>query len=104
MLREIFGKIESAEFGVHPEYPRLMGLMIVLKYGEKGFVKDNRRMCHKTSRMPDALQGEMDNMMNEVLTLLKEANVNNVSDLKGTPVEIVFYDDRYMGFKIRKIS
>jgi len=95
------GKIESVEFGRHPDRPFLFGLQLTFKMegaGVQGFYTVNLSEDCKWEIADRSLT--IVEMVEFVDSTLENAKVNHVSELKNIPVEITFNGNCFKSFRI----
>ena len=101
---KILGKIDSAEFGRIRDYPFLMGLILNFKFKDGG-VGDGGRYTVNMGKeckweTPSERRILIEERMDFIYNLLNEAKCNNVSQLKGKPVEVTLIDNCFHDFRI----
>lgn len=95
------GKITRAEFGTIYDMPFLMGLQLTFYFDGNGVSSGSRYCTNISKKMSDEdRQFEITKSLDRVHKILKEANVNYVSELVGTPVEIELDSNVFKGFRI----
>jgi len=95
------GKIESVKFGRNPDRPFLFGLQLTFKMEGAGVQN------HYTVNLSENCKWETADrsltiveMVEFVDSLLENAKVNYVSELKNVPVEITFNGNCFKSFRI----
>lgn len=104
MVEKILGKIVDAQFGFYPDRPFLMGLQLEFKF-KCGGVGDGARY---TVNISDDCKWEFEedrhkaflHMIKHLEKVLKNANVNYVSELINKPVEVILDGNCFKDFRI----
>ncbi len=101
VARKELGKIQSVSFGRHEDRPFLFGLHLVFKIEGGGVAHDLIVNLSENCKWETADRNEtIVGMVEFVNQLLKEAQVNYVSELKNIPVEITFNGNCFESFRI----
>lgn len=101
---KILGKIESAEFGQIPDRPFLFGLHLRFHLGDGGGICDGGRYTINISPECRWESAERDaaivKMVEKVNSILEDAKVHRVSELKNKPVEVTIEGNCFRDFRI----
>jgi hypothetical protein len=97
-MEKRLGRIESVKFGLGGYQGAMLGLHVTLSSRSGWGVNDSRAnwdaeqiSCTEHSKWSESdRDGWYAEIMRYVSTLLKEAKVNSVDELKGTPIEATF--------------
>ena len=105
MTGKVLGKISNAEYGLIHDRPFLMGLKLEFKMGDYGTVGDGGKYTVNMSDECRAWErGERAKTIEEktdyIYKLLNDAKVNNVSQLKNIPVEVILENNCFKDFRI----
>ncbi len=105
MEQKYLGKIVKAEFGTHRDRPFLMGLQLEFRFnGNSGVSCGGRHLININNECKWDSEEEKNiafqRVLKELAFVLKEAKVNNVSELVGKPIEITIEDQMYKTFRI----
>lgn len=104
MIEKCLGKITSAEFGMVKDHPYLVGLQ--LRFSMNGSsVEDGGKYTENLSsacKWPEPIDRviAITQMVETVNTILRDARVNYVSELVGTPVEVTLDGHCFKDFRI----
>jgi len=88
MTEKVLGKIEQVEFGIIHDRPNLFGLTLCLGTSSSGVVESIVVNMNQAKYANDFT--EVVEVMEEIYTLLKDAEVLNINELVGIPVEMTF--------------
>lgn len=101
---KILGEIASAEFGMVPDHPFLMGLQLSFKLGDGSGVGCGEVYTENISpacRFNNKSRAEcIADIMDKTATILKQAGVNHVSELVNKPVEVTLDGNLFKDFRI----
>lgn len=100
MIKTCLGKITEAEFGLVRDYPFMMGLKLEFKFEEGSYVGDGWIYTVNMNPGSDDRKTELEKRADGLYQLLKIAKCQNVSDLKGKPVELTLDDDTFKSMRI----
>ena len=104
MIRTYLGKITSAEFGLVRDYPFMMGLKLQFKFEEpfkeSGYVGDGWIYTVNMNPGSDDRKTELEKRADGLYQLLKIAKCQNVSELKGKPVELTLDGNTFKSMRI----
>ena len=90
----LLGKIIKAKYGIDPDYPNLIGLQLEFKL-DGCVVKDGYKY------MSDFNDDRTFIYKNEIIqNILRDANVKNISELVGKPVQVTLVDNLFDSFRI----
>ena len=104
MTGKILGKINFAEYGTVRDYPFLIGLQLGFKLGDGTGVMDGGSNTINISK--ECKWGEAEReaaitvSVEKVYEILKDANVNYVSELINKPVEVTIDKNCFKDFRI----
>lgn len=104
MTGKILGKITSAEYGMHRDYPFLFGLQLHFSLGDGtsigcgGKYTINIGKAYKWTT--EKRQLGITESVDEVHKILEDAKVNFVSELIGKPVEVEIEKNIFKSFRI----
>lgn len=98
------GKITNVRFGFIPDYPFLFGIDFDFFFGDGTgigsggkYTLNISKECKWTSQeRKDAIEEAVD----FIVKILRDAKVTNVYDLKGKPVEVTIQDNTFINFRI----
>ena len=102
---KILGKIESVEFGFVRDYPFLFGLQLTFSLGDGTGVGTGARYTVNISDTckwdtPDEREKTIMELIDEIASIMKDAKVNNISELKNKPVEVTIEGNMFARFRI----
>lgn len=103
-MEKILGKISYAEFGTIRDYPFLMGLELffdladgtAIGSGAKYMVNISPECRWESQERSEAIT----KMVDHLYGVLKDAKVNNVSELINKPVEVTIDKNTFKDFRI----
>ena len=104
-MQKLLGKITCAEFGTNEDHPYLMGLKLSfsLEGGSSG-IGDGAKYTINISKsckwQPEARREAITELTDNIHSILKDAKVNYVSELKNKPVEVTVEGGLFKGFRI----
>lgn len=101
MIEKELGKIASAEFGLVDGY--LFGLKLDFSFGSSGIGDGYRytmNTCPECKYKEGGKESEYKRIMDFTLQILKDAKVENVSELINKPVEIEIESHCFKSFRI----
>lgn len=97
---KLLGKIISAEFGFHKDYP-FYGLILEFKCSNKNVGCDYTVNISKECRWEESERQEAITRNAEFVSkILKDAKCNYVSELKNKPVEVTIERNTFKSFRI----
>lgn len=102
---KILGKIESVEFGFVRDYPFLFGLQLTFSLGDGSGVGTGSRYTVNISDeckwvAPNAREKAITKLIDEVASIMEDAKVNDISELKNKPVEVTIEGNTFARFRI----
>lgn len=100
---KFLGKIESAEYGMYPDYEYLVGLQ--LTFSLQNFkVSDGGKYTFNSLYGPYKVDDEREKVItdniNHLIHVLEDAKVRHVSELVGKPVEVTIERNCFKDFRI----
>ena len=102
--KKVLGKIEKAEFGKIHDLEYLFGLKLVfsLDGGSSGIATNYAINIHKDCKWSTNERNiAIISAWTHIYTVLEQAKVENVSDLRGIPVEVTINSNRtFVDFRI----
>ena len=102
MSETLLGKITSAEFGQVKDREYLFGLQLTFRMGNYG--TSTTQYCENISEECDwgeeARQIAITKTIDGINKILTDAKCHYVSELVNKPVEVVFEDRTFKGFRI----
>lgn len=96
MTEKVLGKIERVEFGKIRDYPFMVGLQLDFLMDGCGISSGGAYTFNKNN-FDNSVVVEIVNLICE---LLSAAKVNNISQLKGKPVEVTIENNTFKSFRI----
>lgn len=97
---KLLGKIISAEFGLHKDYP-FYGLILEFKCSNKNVGCDYTVNISKECRWEESERQEAITKNAEFVSkILKDAKCNYISELKNKPVEVTISGGVFKSFRI----
>ena len=104
MVEKMLGKITFAEFGKIPDYPFLIGLQLGFEMGGCS-VMDGGTYTVNISKeckweFPEDRAHAITARVEKINEILTAAKVNNISQLKGKPVEVTLENNIFKDFRI----
>ena len=105
MVEKVLGKITSAEFGRIHDMPFLFGLQLTFDLGINGMITDGAKFTENISSSCKWTNVEERNVrfmynLDMLNSILADAKVNHVSELKGKPVEVEIENNTFKNFRI----
>ena len=102
MTYKKLGKISRVEFGIHDDYPNLVGIKFTFSGVGWGVQSGVSAYVEDESDEPMGAQNQIDAcaMLQRVKSILKDAKVKNISELIGKPVEVTFDNNLFKDFRI----
>ena len=100
---KLLGKIDFAEFGLHPDRPFMYGLLLGFSFPESAVMDGGRYTVNisKECRWEESERQEAITKQAEfVQKILKDAKCNYVSELKNKPVEVTICNNTFRNFRI----
>lgn len=98
----ILGRIESAEFSLDSERPLLYGLQLLFDISGTDFTSFKIVNINENCEKRPLGRKELGLNALEISNILKEANLNFISQLKDKPVEITFENKEFKSFRVLK--
>jgi len=103
--QKLLGKISSAQFGMIPDHPYLMGLQLTFHFNGSGSgVGDGGRYTENISescRFTNTTRAEaITAIVDKTAEILKAAKVHYVSELVNKPVEVTLDGNLFKSFRI----
>lgn len=102
MTEKRLGKIDSVKFGFVPDYPFLFGLILSFKLGNRSGIG-----CSYTVNISDACKWSPDERskgiektIDKIVEIMKDAQVNYVTQLQDVPVEVTIENNTFKDFRI----
>lgn len=104
MSEKCLGKITSAEYGMHKDYPYLFGVQLGFKIGDRKAACGGRYTVnmHPDCKYENKTQKQyvITRTVEELYQILQDAKVSYVSELVGTPVEVEIDDKLFKSFRV----
>lgn len=105
MNGKILGKITKVEFGFVRDYPFLFGLQLTFSLGDGSGVGTGSRYTVNISDecrwdTPDEREKAITDLIDEIASIMKDAKVDDISDLKNKPVEVTIEGNLFARFRI----
>lgn len=104
VLKKYLGKITAAEFGRDKDYTFLFGLKLSFKLSNGTYVSNGvYNMVNISDGCADRCEAQnkmIADVMKNVDSILKDANVYHISELVGKPVEVLITNNTFIGFRI----
>ncbi len=103
MQEKLLGKITFAEFGQYPDRPFLFGLQLGFDFKGSGVFDGGRYTVNISNKCRweriEKLEA-LEEIINHLDGILKDAKVNYVSELIGKPVEVTLERNMFKDFRI----
>lgn len=104
MTGKLLGKISDVRFGFIPDYPFLFGLDLTFKLSDSGYIGTGEQYTVNISEACKWSEEERNaaliDMINQVIKVMKNAEITNISDLKNKPVEVTINQNIFQDFRI----
>lgn len=104
MTGKLLGKISDVRFGFIPDYPFLFGLDLTFKLSDSSYIGTGGQYTVNISETCKWLEEERNaaliDMINQVIKVMKDAEITNISDLKNKPVEVTINQNIFQDFRI----
>lgn len=104
MTGKLLGKISDVRFGFIPDYPFLFGLDLTFKLSDSSGIgaggKYTVNISEACKQSEEERNAELINMINQVIKIMKDAKITNISDLKNKPVEVTIDRNTFKDFRI----
>lgn len=102
---KLLGKITNVEFGFVRDYPFLFGLQLTFSLSDGSGVGSGARYTVNISNeciwdTPDEREKTITKLIDEVANIMKDAKVDDISDLKNKPVEVTIERSMFVQFRI----
>lgn len=101
-MKKYLGKIENVYFGLDRDYPFLFGLELTFKF-DGAFVtstKDVVNIGETCKWTPEERSQAITKCMDQVIKVMKDANVKEITKLKGKPVELTIEGNTLQDYRI----
>ena len=104
MTEKLLGKISDVRFGFIPDYPFLFGLDLTFKLSDSSGIGTGGKYTVNISEACKWSEEEKNaaliDMINQVIKIMKDAKITNISDLKNKPVEVTIDRNIFKDFRI----
>lgn len=104
MTGKLLGKISNVRFGFIPDYPFLFGLDLTFKLSDSSGIGTGGKYTVNISEACKWSEEERNaaliDMINQVIKIMKDAKITNISDLKNKPVEVTINQNIFKDFRI----
>jgi len=105
MNGKVLGKIDSVRFGFVRDYPFLFGLQLTFSLSDGTGVGTGSRYTVNISDecrwdTPDEREKAITELVDEIASIMKDAKVDYVSELKNKPVEVTIEGNMFARFRI----
>lgn len=104
MTGKLLGKISDVRFGFIPDYPFLFGLDLTFKLSDSSYIGTGGQYTVNISEACKWSEEERNaaliDMINQVIKVMKDAEITNISDLKNKPVEVTINQNIFQDFRI----
>ena len=104
MTEKLLGKISDVRFGFIPDYPSLFGLDLTFKLSDSSGIGTGGKYTVNISEACKWSEEEKNaaliDMINQVIKIMKDAKITNISDLKNKPVEVTIDRNIFKDFRI----
>lgn len=104
MIEKSLGKILDVRFGFIPDYPSLFGLDLTFKLSDGCGIGTGGKYTVNISEACKWSEEERNaaliDMINQVIKIMKDAKITNISDLKNKPVEVTIDRNMFKDFRI----
>lgn len=102
-MQKYLGKIQNVYFGLDQDYPFLFGLELTFKFDDGCFVTSTKDVvnigetCKWTKE--ERCKG-VTKCIDQIIKVMKDANVNEITKLKGKPVELTIEANTLQDYRI----
>jgi len=104
VTEKLLGKISDVRFGFIPDYPFLFGLDLTFKLSDSSGIGTGGKYTVNISEACKWSEEEKNaaliDMINQVIKIMKDAKITNISDLKNKPVEVTIDRNIFTDFRI----
>ena len=104
MTGKLLGKISDVRFGFIPDYPFLFGLDLTFKLSDSSYIGTGGQYTVNISEACKWSEEERNaaliDMINQIIKVMKDAEITNISDLKNKPVEVTINQNIFQDFRI----
>jgi hypothetical protein len=104
VTEKLLGKISDVRFGFIPDYPFLFGLDLTFKLSDSSGIGTGGKYTVNISEACKWSEEEKNaaliDMINQVIKIMKDAKITNISDLKNKPVEVTIDRNIFKDFRI----
>lgn len=104
MTGKLLGKISDIRFGFIPDYPFLFGLDLTFKLSDSSVIGTGGQYTVNISEACNWSEEERNaaliDMINQVIKIMKDAKITNISNLKNKPVEVSINQNTFDNFRI----
>lgn len=104
MAEKLLGKISDIRFGFIPDYPFLFGLDLTFKLSDNSHIGTGGKYTVNISEACKWSEEERNtaliDMINQIIKVMKDAKITNISDLKNKPVEVTIDRNIFKDFRI----
>lgn len=104
MTEKLLGKISNVRFGFIPDYPFLFGLDLTFKLSDNSGIGTGGKYTVNISETCKWSEEERNaaliDMINQIIKIMKDAKITNISDLKNKPVEVTIDRNIFKDFRI----
>jgi hypothetical protein len=104
VTEKLLGKISNVRFGFIPDYPFLFGLDLTFKLSDNSQIGTGGKYTVNISEACKWSEEERNaaliDMMNQIIKIMKDAKITNISDLKNKPVEVTIDRNIFKDFRI----
>ena len=102
-MQKYLGKIEEVYFGLDRDYPFLFGLELTFKFDNGCFVTSTMDVVNigETCKWTTEERSKaITKCIDQVVKVMKDANVNEIMKLKGKPVELTIEGNTLQDYRI----
>lgn len=102
-MTKYLGKIDSVHFGFNRDRPFLFGLELTFKFDGNSYVtsvKDTVNISEECKWDTLERRKGITECIDRIAKIMRDANVNDVKDLKNTPVEITLDGNLFKDYRI----
>lgn len=104
MIEKLLGKISDVKFGFIPDYPFLFGLDLTFKLSDNSGIGTGGKYTVNISKACKWSEEERNaaliDMINQIIKIMKDAKITDISDLKNKPVEVTIDRNIFKDFRI----
>lgn len=104
MTGKLLGKISDVRFGFIPDYPFLFGLDLTFRLSDGSGIGTGGKYTVNISEVCKWSEEERNaaliDMINQIIKIMKDAKITNISDLKNKPVEVTIDRNTFKDFRI----